>query len=117
LASKIAIGALLFGQLTVAAYACPQLTGAPMVSATGTMSAGCDHTGSGSPNLCQQHCAAGDQSVDSVAHPPVPAAANMTAMPLAPYSSIAAVRSVDLPLLLARATAPPALIRFRVIRV
>lgn len=98
------IGLLLFGQLAIAAYACPALSGAPQSFATMTMGAsaatipgdeagasmavspdtsatsdmaamtGCDQIDDSAANLCVEHCRFGQQSADHASAPTVPAA-------------------------------------------
>lgn len=108
--AKFIAGALLFGQLAVAAYACPQAV--PTATAPGAASQeletpmpGCDGSiramDPASPNLCAEHCKYGQQSdhastvtvpvvaltvlyatptVPAAAPPPRPAAASISAL-------------------------------------
>lgn len=84
------IGLLLFAQLAIAAYACPELSGVPqsspmkavgtsnaaMPAATSDMAAmpGCDQIDDSAANLCVEHCRVGQQSADHAPAPSVPAA-------------------------------------------
>jgi hypothetical protein len=122
--------ALLFAQLAVAAYACPATGGAANVLAAASDDAmhsampGCEmNTSTGekrdsNPNLCLQHCQAGEQSVQTLPHLPVPAFAAISALTvLEPVlvQTIDALQSrtawsVQVPL-------PPPLVRFGVLRI
>ncbi|MES2259960.1 MAG: hypothetical protein V4724_15660 [Pseudomonadota bacterium] len=115
LVALVTLFSLLFAQLAVAAYVCPDLNttkmAARMVHENMPGCQGMDDTAQ--PGLCHAHCAAGQQSLDLPATPHV-----------APF--IAGELSVILPriedgvpalpcaagsLLLARSTAPPLAIR------
>lgn len=101
---RLMVGVLLFGQMAIAAYACPALSGAPQslptmamdasaatmpgdaagasmavspdTSATSDMAAmaGCDQIDDSTANLCVEHCHFGQQSADHASAPTVPAA-------------------------------------------
>ncbi len=76
---RLLLGALLFMQGAVAAYACPALAGAldqlPTANQLAAMPTDCAQTGQMSamdvatPNLCLAHCQSGQQSSD---HPQAP---------------------------------------------
>lgn len=72
IAALITVLSLLFTQLAVAAYACPDLTMAAM-SAKAMQEAmpGCTEMDMAKPGLCQAHCASGHQSLDAPAAPHV----------------------------------------------
>ena len=101
---RLMLGVLVFGQMAIAAYACPALSGAPQslpttamnasvatmpddeagasmavppdTSATSDMAAmtGCDQIDDSAANLCAEHCRFGQQSADHASAPTVPAA-------------------------------------------
>ncbi len=98
---RLMLGVLVFGQMAIAAYACPVLTGAPQSLPTMTMGAsvatmpedeamgvssdtsvtsdmaamtGCDQIDDSAANLCAEHCRFGQQSADHASAPTVPAA-------------------------------------------
>lgn len=122
--------ALVFMQVAMAAYACPLI--AKTINAAGAGVAadpahehaaamgGCAQPGSGdaeNTSLCHQHYA-GDQSFGQGTS--VFAAASTTAseaMVPASLKPIAVQRSIVLPILLQRTTAPPLSIRFQVLRI
>src|SRR3954451_19858253 len=79
LIARISVAAVLFTQLAVAAYACPAVEGPAAAIAAASADAmraampGCEmNDAAGSPNLCLQHCQAGDQSVQTLPHIAVP---------------------------------------------
>jgi hypothetical protein len=63
----IALFALLFAQLSVAAYACPSPQAGEMTDCAGMMS----QLDQASPNLCAEHCHYGEQS-DQLRTPAAP---------------------------------------------
>lgn len=101
---RLMLGVLVFGQMAIAAYACPALSGAPQslptmamnasvaampsddagasmamsadVAATPDMAAmaNCDQIDDSAANLCVEHCRFGQQSADHASAPTVPAA-------------------------------------------
>jgi len=86
LLSALLIGAVLFAQFSVAAYACPQAAAAaaPVQDAGQAMQAmpGCEqmdpaagHPDPGSLNLCVEHCHFGHQAANHAEGAPVPPAA------------------------------------------
>ena len=124
--AKSVIAAVLFTQLAVAVYACPAVEGPAAVIATviadDAMHAampGCEVNGNDNPNLCLQHCQAGDQSVQTMPHVEVPAFAAVSALvavldpvALRTGSGIAVVSALP-----ARVTSPPPLVRFGFLRI
>ena len=125
LLAKSVIAAVLFTQLAVAAYACPAVEGPASVIATviadDAMHAAmpdCEMTGNGNPNLCLQHCQAGDQSVQTLPHVAVPAFAAVSALIiLDPAPMLTGDNDVAISALPARVTSPPPLARFGVLRI
>lgn len=121
--ARIAIAAVLFTQLAVAAYACPELLGtAPGMVANGqaaAMPAGCEMPVSHNPNLCRHHCQVGNQSLPADAYvsadAPMVIAAILTVVE--PLQPAAALELANLPVLRERETGPPPLIRFHVLRI
>ena len=101
---RLMLGVLVFGQMAIAAYACPALSGAPKSLPTMAMNAsvatvpddeasasmgvssgtpatsdmtammGCDQIDDNAANLCAEHCRFGQQSADHASAPTVPAA-------------------------------------------
>jgi hypothetical protein len=125
LLAKSVIAAVLFTQLAVAAYACPAVEGPAAVIATmiadDAMHAampGCEMGDNDNPNLCLQHCQAGDQSVQTLPHVPVPAfAAVPTHIAIEPVQVFAGP-GISVALALPdRVTSPPPLVRFGVLRI
>jgi hypothetical protein len=122
--AKTCIVAVLFTQLAVAAYACPTVDGPASVIAaamTDDMHAtmpGCEMRDSGNPNLCLQHCQAGDQSVQTLPHVEVPAFAAISMLtviePAQRDSNPGITVASALP---ERETSPPPLLRFGVLRI
>ena len=123
LVARCLIAALLFLQLAVAAYACPGLAaqaGRPVSAAMADdrpVHAGCPMADKRQPNLCREHCERNSQALDQ--SPPA-----ALALPVLPLLAVVATEpanhraeSVDSRELLARATAPPAAIRFCVFRI
>ncbi len=131
LIAKAGIFALLFTQLTVAAFACPAIDGAAgLLSALQANDAmhsampGCEMNSTGgnerviNPNLCLQHCQTGEQSVQTLPHLAVPA---LPAIPSLIVVEPAVMQSGDV-LRLETAWAvpvplPPPLARFGVLRI
>ena len=119
-AAVIALISMLFMQLAVAAYACPQSTvaspnegGQAMEMADGQVMSGCEKPDPVQPALCHAHGQVGKQSLDKPEPPPAhPFSAVGLAIPL--Y----AVTTCDIPagapddgVSLSRTTAPPLAIR------
>lgn len=121
--SKLAIALLLFMQLAVVTYACPNLVGSRQslqsVEAAAMEMVGDDCVTTpdrSDPNLCRQHCQydsqASGQSSSPVSFPP-----DLPVLTVAPVVvSLVPALFDALPELLARTTAPPLFIRFRVFR-
>ena len=117
-AAWFCLGAVLFLQLAVAAYACPTPKGS---LATGQAATATDRTCHGIdqtlPKLCEQHCVYPAQSVDTQPHsavqPPVSAAFLVVVWPDRQLSA----RSRAQDEIAACAAAPPPLIRFGVLRI
>jgi hypothetical protein len=125
LIAQAAVTVVLFAQLAVAAYACPTIDGPASVIAAANAEAthaampGCDMGKNDSnPNLCLQHCQAGDQSVQTLPHLAVPPLAAVPALsilePVLTQSGTAVALktawSIQVPL-------PPPLLRFGVLRI
>lgn len=125
LIAQAAVTVVLFAQLAVAAYACPSIDGPAGVIAAANAEAmhaampGCDMgKNDSSPNLCLQHCQAGDQSVQTLPHIAVPPLAAVPALsilePVLTQSGTAVAlktaSSIQVPL-------PPPLLRFGVLRI
>lgn len=116
-AAAIAMISMLFMQLAVAAYACPQLgmqagTGAAMKMAGHTKSC-CETPDPAQPSLCHAHGQVGKQSLDKPELPPVqPFVATGLAIPLVPlaFDENPGTAPADGASLL-RTTAPPLAIR------
>ena len=124
LIARTGIAVVLFAQLAVAAYACPTVAGPAnsIAAATaGDMHAAmpdCEMIDIGNPNLCSQHCQAGDQSVQTLPQVEVPAFAAVSAFVLIelvqPNSNSGITVSMTLP---ERDTSPPPITRFGVLRI
>ena len=125
LIAQVAVTVVLFTQLAVAAYACPTIDGPASVIAAANAEAmqaampGCDMGKIDSnPNLCLQHCQAGDQSVQTLPHLAIPPLAAVPAFSilepvLTPTGTAVALKtawSIQVPL-------PPPLLRFGVLRI
>ncbi|CAN7597179.1 hypothetical protein LJR289_004333 [Pseudoduganella sp. LjRoot289] len=113
-AALITMFSLLFAQLAVAAYACPDLTMSSM-SAKAAQDAmpGCADMDMAQPGLCQAHCASGHQSLDTPPAPHVPAFVSgglVAVVAVADRVFSTAPPPLSSPLL-TRTTAPPLAIR------
>ena len=125
LVAKIGIGAVLFTQLAVAAYACPELTAltenTPFAMSNVQPSAkpaSCEiPADQHDPNLCQQHCQIGTQSVTGGGHVSVPVAVMMPLTVVEPPQPASAVTLATLPVFRERETGPPPLVRFHFFRI
>ncbi len=126
LIAKTAAAAVMFAQLAIAAYACPTVDGpASVIVAAASAEAmhaampGCDMgKDEGNPNLCLQHCQAGDQSVQTLSPVAVPAFAAVATLTI--FEPVAAQAGPGIALLSAwshHATSPPPLVRFGVLRI
>jgi hypothetical protein len=131
LAARIGIAALLFTQFAVAVHACP-LTAAPVDYSHAAMAdnlhaamPGCEESGSGiiesgdtgNTNLCMQHCQTGSQSVQTTPQLTVPAIAMVALAIIEPAPSVCDSPTQEQLTLLERATSPPPLLRFCVLRI
>lgn len=105
----LALASLLFMQLAVAAYACPNTAAAQVVAAAGEGMQGCHDMDTFQPNLCQAHDQAGNQSLDKPPFPDVqpfiPAALQLEVRNAETRRTQARMHPGDI--LLKRATAPP----------
>ena len=123
LIAKVGIAAVLFAQLAVAAYACPVLTGtsdavtAVVANDARNAMPGCSEMDTGNANLCLQHCQAGDQSVQTTPHAPLPAIALVPLAVVAQLEPPFARGIGALSARMERQTSPPPLIRFGVLRI
>ena len=122
--AKIGIAAVLFTQLAVAVYACPELTGkventqvAMANEQPSTMTGSCEKLDAENPNLCQQHCHMGNQTATGAANVSVPMAMPMLLTVVEPLQPVSALKLTTLPVLRERETGPPPLIRFHVFRI
>ncbi len=109
----MAMAALLFAQLAVAAYACPNL---PLSGATlsepSQSAAPCAHPNPAQPGLCRAHCMAEPQSIDKIAAPDFPVMLTRgLVISLMPDRSIAAPAVSIQTSLLTHAAGPPLAIR------
>ena len=109
LVALIAMAAVLFAQLAVAAYACPATlptSAEPAASAH----APCDDVDPAQPNLCAQHCHDVAQTTDNVATPHPLLASTLVVRLVEPAASfVGCASSRDRPL--AHSTSPPVAIR------
>jgi hypothetical protein len=123
LIAKIGIAAVLFAQLALAAHACTTMndpaSGLRLAMASDMHAAmpGCPMAGDENPNLCLQHCTAGNQSVQNSSHVPVPAITSMVILTLAPVQTEPGAGITALSAVLERETSPPPLVRFHVLRI
>ena len=124
LAARIGIAALLFSQLAVAAYGCPLIVvpgDTPPAATADESHAGmpdCHESDDGNTNLCIQHCQAGSRSVQSAPQEmPVPAMVMLPFLVAEPTQAACDIDSPVLSALLERATSPPPLLRFCVLRI
>jgi hypothetical protein len=123
--ARIGVAVVLFTQLAVAAYACPAVEGPAAVIAAASVEAmrtampGCEmNDGAATPNLCLQHCQAGDQSVQTLPQVAVPAfAAVSLVVVFEPVLAEAGRGNARLPASPTHAVSPPPLIRFGVLRI
>lgn len=112
-ASWLVLLSLFFGQLAIAAYACPLVDGTPAPSGqSAEISTPCADMASGSspdPSaLCFEHCKADQQLVDT--HPDVdPGASPLLFVYFANVPATAAALDLRVDTLFVRATSPPIL--------
>ncbi len=110
LASLVALLALLFAQLAVAAYDCPQLKEQRKAERT------CDHDITATPNLCIEHCAYGEASLGSAK--PAPSAPDLPGIPVtASPEALPAFARVALRVPASATPPPPLIARFTVLRI
>ena len=125
LIARVSVAAVLFTQLAIAAYACPAVEGPAAVIAAASADAmraampGCEmNDGAVTPNLCLQHCQAGDQSVQTLPQVAVPAfAAVSLVVVFEPALSDSGHGNAPMSASPAHAASPPPLIRFGVLRI
>jgi hypothetical protein len=117
---------MLFMQLAVAAYACPQLAAGTAGTQDHVMTPArhhampcCDQPDPVQPSLCHAHGQVGKQSLDKPEPPPVqPFTAVGFAIPLAPATPVDGGAGAPAGIaLLARTTAPPLSIRHCCLRI
>jgi hypothetical protein len=122
-AAVIAMLSMLFMQLAVAAYACPQLAAGAATGATesahGHHMSCCQQPDPVQPALCHAHGQAGKQSLDKPEPPPVqPFSAVGLAIPLPSVGAVDGRASAPADIAsLARTTAPPLAIRHCCLRI
>lgn len=109
IAALITLFSLLFTQLAVASYTCPQLSTVNHASVNMQDMPGCTGMDAQQPNLCAAHCDAGHQSSDTAAAPQVlPFIACQLALVLPSDESISSELSAPAAAVsLTRTTAPP----------
>jgi hypothetical protein len=112
------LSALLFLQLSVAAYACPAPTDrGSSLSAVTVVDAPCQGMDQERPKLCEQHCVQDSQSVDTQPH----SAVNTPLLPLLAVVVQSDVHFATGPSAhdasLAAVVDPPPLVRFGVLRI
>ena len=117
--ARFCLGALLFLQLAVAAYACPMNSAGvlPTSGAATPMAQPCQGMEQEQPKLCEQHCVQASQSVDTQPHSALDA-------PVLPIIAFVVPSNLYLPAalrsrcaLLATVVDPPPLVRFGVLRI
>jgi hypothetical protein len=110
----IAICSLLFTELAVASYVCPDMNPVPAVSSSNEVTIdGCGHADADEPSLCRAHCDGPSHSVGTPHAPPVqPFVAAGLTMVLCDTRAVASIQTRELggPFL-QRSTAPPLAIR------
>lgn len=115
-AALLTIFSLLFTQLAVAAYACPNLKLTPMSMSPGAgmeAMSGCTRSDAQQPGLCKAHCDRNQQTLDVPSAPHVTpfVAASLSCVLPAPGLAPPVYASFDASLTLQHATAPPIAIR------
>ena len=121
----LALTGMLFGQLAVAAYACPVLGAYLQAGASSSSSASaescCDPASidTEQPALCRAHCDQGAQAFEKAASaPPVPGPASTPlVVVVGPHKSVPPVPPGEQNSLLARVTAPPVALRHCCLRI
>lgn len=119
LAALIALGALVFAQLALSAYACPLAAGDSGAAPGGVAAVNCPDmqpAGDAQGNLCEQHCLYGSASFDKSPPPVALFDASAPVLRVAPWHAV----MQDIPSAPRRiapaATAPPAIL-FGVLRI
>lgn len=116
LAALVTLFSLLFTQLAVAAYVCPNLATSPISTAAdsgqGAMS-GCTGMDEQQPGLCKAHCDRNHQTLDTPAAPHVAPFVATSLTCVLPDAGVAApvLANRDAALPLEHATSPPIAIR------
>ena len=113
--SRLLIGAIVFAQLAVAAYACPGQSAIPaddIATATvTTMGMDCDHMreapDASAPSLCAAHCHNHEQSADHAAAPDLPPALFSTLYWLAAATPVERASAAPCDVVLRAALSPP----------
>lgn len=119
----LALTGMLFGQLAVAAYACPVLGAYLQAGSSASASAGscCDPASvdTEQPALCRAHCDQGAQAFEKAASaPPVPGPASTPlVVVVGPRKAVLLVGPGEQQSLLARVTAPPVALRHCCLRI
>lgn len=113
-AALVTVLSLLFTQLAVAAYACPEFAAEAMaIQVMQDAMPDCDDMVMSEPGLCQAHCSSDHQSLDAPATPhvaPFVATGLVTVLPVGDSFHRALATRVS-PTMLSRTTAPPLAIR------
>ena len=111
------LGAVLFLQLAMAAYACPMRTDGATWEAVAPITQPCQGMDQQRPNLCEQHCVQDSQSANTLTQPAID-------VPVLPLMALVVPRDVHVPIgahvrdaLLAIVVNPPPLVRFGVLRI
>jgi hypothetical protein len=118
-AAWLCLTAVLFLQIAVAAYACPMPADEVAAVSTAEDSANprCHGVDDARPKLCEQHCLYDAQTVDTQPHtavqPPLSTIVSVVVRKDGHVPASSAARSD----LVARAAAPPPLVRFGVLRI
>ena len=119
LTALVALFGVLFTQLAIAAYICPELnvgtSNQAMAAVEPPMQSmpGCDQPDAANPGLCHAHCQDGTSSVDRAELPAVSPAAVIVSNILAPLRPVVSSppRDEEPDSLLLRSTSPPISIR------
>lgn len=111
-AALLGLCALLFANLSVAAYACPGAVSGSQPAAT-AMPDGCPDRDTDQPNLCKAHCATGQQQTTQAATdlPPLPLVHGLIATLFVLPFARSAPSADAVGATLSRNTAPPITIR------
>ena len=113
------VGALLFMQFAVAAYACsaPNSGSSQASSAAALSQHPCESSDQELPNLCEQHCLQSSQTVDTQPHSTVTQPALPLLAVLSGVGSHIKAKRDPHRLWLATGVDPPPLVRFCVLRI